>query len=262
MTGNMTRRETITVLGNIAAAGLLPFIAGARQVSAGADSEHGDNKERRRELYNLLGELPEKNRPITAETISVENTGNYILEKLLLDLNGLESVPAYFAKPVKAQKPTPVIIYNHAHGGDYSLGKDEFINGRGALQKPPYAEELTRLGYSGLCIDISCLTDYQSLIDSRGLDEHGIYYYVPKLMKHFTTSQINGLISPRPHLGLAGRYARLTPIKGLEKIDRDMKEIYRRDNAPGAWKLSIYDIAHFETAAMRKEIVDYLDKWL
>ncbi|MGQ9816029.1 MAG: dienelactone hydrolase family protein, partial [Candidatus Roseilinea sp.] len=41
----------------------------------------------------------------------------------------------------------------HAHGGDYRLCKDELLNGRDALQKTPYAVELTRRGYAALCID-------------------------------------------------------------------------------------------------------------
>ena len=94
------------------------------------------------------------------------------------------------------------------------------------------------------------------------MDGHGIYYYVPELLKHFTTAQINGLISPRPHLGTAGRYDKLTPPEGLYRIDRELKEIYSRDGAPDAWKLTIYDIANFETAAMRSEILDFLEKWM
>ena len=48
-----------------------------------------------------------------------------------------------------------------------------------------------------VCVDICCLTDFQALIETRGLDGHGIYYYVPGLLKHFTTAQINALICPR-----------------------------------------------------------------
>ncbi|MEH7096522.1 hypothetical protein [Neobacillus vireti] len=53
-------------------------------------------------------------------------------------------------------------------------------------------------------MDICCLTDYQALMEEDGLDGHGIYYYVPELLNHFTASEINALIAPRAHLGLAG----------------------------------------------------------
>jgi hypothetical protein len=55
-------------------------------------------------------------------------------------LNGVEVVPAYFVRPVDATGRLPVVPYNHAHGGDYVLGKDELLVGRSALQRPPYAE--------------------------------------------------------------------------------------------------------------------------
>ena len=65
-----------------------------------------------------------------------------------------------------------------------------------------------------VCVDLCCLTDFAALIETRGLDGHGIYYYVPRLLKHFTTAEINALIAPRPHLALAGNYDRLTPSPG------------------------------------------------
>src|SRR5690349_9476229 len=104
-----------------------------------------DARERRRQLYELLGDLPPRERPIAAHTIGEESRGGYVLEKLLLDLNGVEAVPAYFVRPSEAPpaKRLPTILYNHAHGGDYVLGKDELIRARGAIQSP-YADELTR----------------------------------------------------------------------------------------------------------------------
>ena len=297
--------------------------------------------QRRQQLYGLMGDLPDRNRPIGATVVSEVQRGAYVLEKLVLDLNGIEPVPAYFIRPSNARGRLPVILYNHAHGGDYKLGKDELLNGRDALQKPPYAEELASRGYAALCIDtwafgerrgrteseifklmlwrgqvmwgmmvydslraidylvsrldvdptrigtlgismgstmgwwtaaldtrvrvcvdLCCLTDYQALIASRGLDGHGLYYYVPNLLNHFTTAQINALIAPRPHLGLAGNYDSLTPPAGLDVIDAELKRAYTEQGEPDAWRLLRYDIGHFETAAMRAEIVAFLQKHL
>ncbi|HCE42199.1 MAG TPA: hydrolase [Lentisphaeria bacterium] len=300
-----------------------------------------NNQFKRRKLYKLLGDLPPRNRKISAKLISKEEQDGYVLEKLLLDLNGFEPVPAYFVKPLKSDGPLPCILYNHAHGGNYVLGKDELINGRDALQKPTYAKLLTSMGYSALCVDtwlfgerrglseselfkemlwkgqvlwgmmvydniramdyiasrpdvdrkrigtmgismgstmawwtaaldirvkvcvdLCCLTDFEALIESRGLDGHGIYYYVPSLLKHFSTAQINALIAPRPHLSLAGIYDRLTPPAGLDKIDRELKKAYGKIGAKDFWKLSRYDIGHYETAAMRAEIIEFLKKYI
>jgi len=297
---------------------------------------------RRQELYNLLGELPSRSIQISSQVINKNERDHFILEELLLDLNGIEKVPAYFVKPKMFRKKYPVILYNHSHGDNYELGKDELLIGhKDYLQKPYYAEELTRNGYSALCIDawafglrrgrseseifkhmlwnghvmwgmmvydsmraidylisredvdnkrigtlglsmgstmawwmaaldtrikvcidICCLTDFQSLIDSNGLDQHSIYYYVPNLLKHFSTAQINALISPRPHLSLEGKYDPLTPPRGLDKINEELKSVYKKDNAENAWVLKIYDVGHYETATMRKEVLSFLKKWL
>jgi hypothetical protein len=301
----------------------------------------GNKKERRNQLYDLLGRLPERDRPVSVRIISREEKEEYILEKLMLDINGLEPVPAFFTKPKNAKGRIPVVLFNHSHFGQYEVGKNEFINGRKEMQSPPFALELARAGYAGLaldswgfgerhgraeidifkemlwkgqvmwgmmvydnlraidyletredidmnrlatmgmsmgstmawwlaalderirvCVDICCLTDFQTLIEKNDLKQHGIYYYVPDLLNHFTASEINGLISPRPHLGLAGRYDPLTPVEGLEIIDNNLKEIYRRDGAPEAWQLKIYNVGHEENAEMRSDIMEFLRKWL
>ena len=299
-----------------------------------------DQEDRRQELYGLLGDLPDRNPPISCRVVSVSNEKTYILERLVLDLNGVESVPAYLVRPL-TDGPHPCMLYNHAHGGVYELGKEELIRGRNLLQKPPYAEALaergiaalcidswlfgerrglteseqfkhmlwhgkvlwgmmlfdslravdylsarsdidaTRIGTMGLsmgstmawwlaaldtrikvCVDICCLTDFQALIEARGLDGHGIYYYVPSLLKHFTTSEINALISPRPHLSLAGNHDPLTPPAGLERIDRELKMVYGELGCSDAWELRRYNVGHFETAEMRAAVLDFLDQWL
>lgn len=298
-------------------------------------------QQRRELLYSLLGDLPDRSQPIRAETIEESTHDGYHLEKLVLHLNGLEIVPAYFVRPLNVAGPLPCIVYNHAHGGDFVLGKDEFLDGREHLQKPPYARALTDRGYAALCIDhwnfgerrgrtesetfkemiwfgrvlwgmrvydslravdylvtrpdvdpqrlgtlglsmgstmawwlaalderirvcidLCCLTDFDALITSQGLDGHAIYYYVPSLLKHFTASQINALIAPRPHLALAGNYDRLTPAPGLDRIDRELKQVYAEVGAAEAWQLLRYDIGHFETAAMRLAVMDFLNRWL
>jgi len=300
-----------------------------------------DMAARRQQLYALLGALPDRHRTISARVVAVQERDDYILETLDLDLNGVERVPAYFARPKGSVTNAPTVLYNHAHGGNYELGKDEFILGRPAIQNPPYAKALTDLGYCALCIDtwnfgerrgrtesemfkemlwrgqvlwgmmvydniraidylatrpevdaariatlglsmgstmawwtaaldervkvcvdICCLTDFDELIASRGLDGHGIYYYVPSLLKHFNTAQINALIAPRAHLALAGNYDRLTPPLGLDKIDAALRQAYAEHGAPEKWRLIRYDTGHFETAHGRAEIIAFLKRWL
>jgi hypothetical protein len=111
-------------------------------------------------------------------------------------------------------------------------------------------------------VDLCCLTDFHALIDSRGLDGHGIYYYVPSLLRHFTAAQINALIAPRPHLSLVGNYDKLTPPAGIDRIDRELKAVYGELGAADHWQLRRYEIGHFETAAMRAAVLDFLAQFL
>src|SRR5215510_9409143 len=108
---------------------------------------------RREELYRLLGKLPPRDRKVSAQVVATEDRGAYVLEKLILDLNGEQPAPAYFAKPKNATGKLPTVLFNHSHGGGYQIGKTEFIEGREYMGKPSYAEFLTSLGYNALCFD-------------------------------------------------------------------------------------------------------------
>ena len=296
---------------------------------------------RRRELYALLGDLPDRKRPIRGSKRQEEERDGYVLETWDLDLNGIENVPAYLARPRGAAGRVPAVLFNHSHGGGYKIGKQEFVEGRSYLQPKPYAKELTDLGHVALCIDhwvfgershtteadmfkamlwkgqvlwgmmvydsiraldflvdrpdvdprrmatlgmsmgstmawwlaalderirvcvdICCLTDYQALMEINNLKGHGIYYYVPALLKHFTASDINALIAPRAHLGIAGLRDALTPVAGLDIIERELKAAYAEAGHPERWKLLRYDVAHQETPEGRQAIVAFLKQWL
>jgi hypothetical protein len=292
---------------------------------------------RRAELYALLGDLPDRQRPINAEKRDEQEKDGYRLESWLLDLNGIEPVPALLARPRAARAAVPAILYDHSHGGGYQIGKKEFVEGRSYLQPVPYAKALTDEGYVALCIDhwcfgeraheteletvkamlwqgrvlwgmmvydslraldwlvgregvdplrvgtlgmsmgstmaqwlaaldvrvkatvdICCLTEFHTLLAKKGLAGHGIYYYVPGLLKHFTTSDINALIVPRAHLGIAGLRDPLTPVAGLDIIERELEAAYAEAGHPERWKLLRYDVAHQETPEGRGEALGFL----
>lgn len=112
------------------------------------------------------------------------------------------------------------------------------------------------------CVDICCLTDFHELIRTRALDKHGSYYFVPSLLKEWTTAKINALIAPRPHLSLAGNYDVLTPPRGLDVIDAELKEAYKAAGAPENWLLLRYPCGHVETPDMRRQIIHWLNEHL
>jgi cephalosporin-C deacetylase-like acetyl esterase len=113
-----------------------------------------------------------------------------------------------------------------------------------------------------VCIDICCMTDFQSLIEADGLSGHGIYYYVPSLLKYFDTADINALIAPRPRLSVNGLNDALTPANGLTKIDLALKKVYAEEGAAEAWLMKNYPVGHEECKEMREDIMEFLGKWL
>jgi hypothetical protein len=335
MSRMLTRREVLATAGMASISSLSTTPMRKQQASAPPAAP------RRRELYGLLGKLPDRNRPISGKKRREEERDGYILETWDLDLNGIENVPAYLARPRQAAAKAPAVLFDHSHGGGYKIGKQEFIEGRSYLQPKPYAKELTDLGYIALCIDhwvfgershtteadtfkamlwrgqvlwgmmvydslramdflvkvpgvdpqriatlgmsmgstmawwlaaldervkvtvdINCLTEFNTLLEKKGLSLHGVYYFVPDLLNHFTTAQINALIAPRAHLGLAGLRDRLTPVEGLDIIDRELQQVYAKAGHPERWKLLRYDVEHQETPEGRREIVAFLQEFL
>ena len=327
----LARRDILTLAG---LASISPF---AVDVAEPQNLAAAQSDARRRELYALLGDLPARSRPISGKKRGEEERDGYLLETWDLDLNGIENVPAYLARPKGASARLPAVLFNHSHGGGYKIGKLEFVDGRSYLQPVPYAKELSGLGYVSLAIDhwvfgersqtsepdmfkemlwngqvlwgmmvydslraldflvqrpdvdpariatlgismgstmawwlaaldervkvtvdICCLTDFQTLIAKKNLSAHGVYYFVPGLLKKFTTAQINALIAPRAHLGLAGLQDKLTPVEGLEVIDAELKKVYAEQGHPERWKLLRYDVGHQETPEGRQEIVKFL----
>jgi hypothetical protein len=85
---------------------------------------------------------------------------------------------------------------------------------------------------------------------------------VPGLIKHFTTAQINALIAPRAHLGLAGLRDKLTPVEGLDVIDKELQQVYANLGHPERWTLLRYDVEHQETPEGRQEIIAFLKQFL
>src|SRR3712207_5994581 len=76
---------------------------------------------------------------------------------------------------------------------------------------------------------------------------HGVYYYVPSLLEHFTTVQINALIASRLPLPTAGTQDKLTPVHGLDRLNAELKPVYAQAGAPTLWKLLRCDHGSWRT---------------
>jgi Abhydrolase family len=344
-----SRREFLQSSAALLASGAAPLggsfpNAPTQQPVASANAFTAHQEKRRKELWGLLGDLPWQHRPSAPKLVSKEEHEDYTLERLILDLNGVEHVPALLLIPHKRQNPAPGLLYIHWHGGMYDLGKEMLL--KGVNVAPPYAPvcaqkgvvtlaidswcfgerkhekdggrgeqdafklmlwrgqvlygmmmfdefraldylasrpevDAKRLGALGmsmgstkawwlaaldprvrLCIDVCCLTDYEELIKAQGLHEHGIYYYVPSLLNHFQTADINELIVPRAHLSVNGRRDALTPPAGVEKIRGHLLPLYRQYGKESDLHVELFDCAHEELPEMRAQILQWLDRHL
>jgi hypothetical protein len=301
-------------------------------------------EERRKELWALLGDLPWAHKPGPAKLVSKEEREDYVLERLILDLNGVEPVPALLLIPRKRQTPAPGLLYIHWHGGMYDLGKEMLV--KGVEVAPAYAAvcaqkglvtlaidswcfgerkreqnghqgeenafklmlwkgqvlygmmmfdeframdylasraevDNQRMGALGMsmgstkawwlaaldprvkvCMDVCCLTDYEELIKAHGLQGHGIYYYVPSLLRHFQAWEINELIVPRAHLSVNGRRDELTPPAGVEKLRDYLLPLYRKHGKETDLHVELFDCAHVELPEMRTLILEWMDRYL
>lgn len=291
-------------------------------------------------LKSLLGDLPSES-PNSAELLRSEEFDGFRLETFLLDLNGIEKVPAYVAIPLDTKGPFPLVLFNHSHGGNYTNGRNEFIRGSAYLQQPSFAKTLTDMGYAACCIDmwgfnerggkteselvkemlwqgrvlwgmmlydnlrmldymctrgdidasrigtigmsmgglmswwIAALdpriqvtvdicgqVDAHTLIAKRGLDHHGFYSYVPGLLKHFSTLDIQRMIVPRPRISLTGRNDRMCPIEGVEFLDEGLQQAYSAAGRPEHWQPVIATGGHMETLEMRVAWQSFLSRYL
>ena len=317
----------------------------ADETSRTSGEEFASYQERRRKkLWSLLGDLPWQHPPAPPTLLKTEKHEGYTLERLVLDLNGFEPVPALLLIPDKRQSPAPGLLYMHWHAGMYGLGKEQLL--KGVDVQPAYAPvcvekglvtlaidswcfgerkhqgdgkareedafklmlwngqvlfgmmlfdefraleylasrpevDPQRLGVVGmsmgatkawwlaaldprvhLCLDICCLTDYEELIRTQALSEHGVYYYVPSLLKNFQTADINELIVPRPRLSVNGRHDPLTPALGIEKIRSHLLPLYRQYGKEADCRIELFDSAHVELPEMRKLILEWMDRFL
>ena len=300
--------------------------------------------QRRKELWSLLGELPWDHQPGPAKMLAREKHEGYTLERLVLDLNGIEPVPALLLIPDKRPAHSAGLLYIHWHGGMYDLGKEQLLvgvdaqaayapicvekglvtlaidswcfgerkhdenGGRGEVDTFKHMLWYGRvlwgmmmfdevgafnylagrpevdsryMGVLGMsmgatkawwlaaleprvraCMDVCCLTDAEELIRIGNLSGHGVYYYVPSLLKHFQTAQINELIVPRARLSVNGSQDDLTPPPGVERIRDHLLPLYQKYGKAEDCQIELFDCPHVELPQMRKLIVAWMDKYL
>jgi len=110
-------------------------------------------------------------------------------------------------------------------------------------------------------VAVACLTRYQDLIDARGLKYHGIYYYVPGLLRHFDTEAIIALCAPRALLCLNGDRDLGSPAAGIHQIETSAAPAWDRYNRTAHFRSQLFrDVGHEYTSEMWTQMLAWMDQ--
>jgi hypothetical protein len=95
----------------------------------------------------------------------------WVLEDLLFTDAKTEAIPAFFLRPPNGHAAVPALVYCHAHGNCYGVGRDELIEGRPSLHSA-YANDLVASGIAALCIEMPCFGARQNPGESARAKSH------------------------------------------------------------------------------------------
>ena len=76
-------------------------------------------------------------------------------------------------------------------------------------------------------VGVACFTRYEDLIAIRELRAHGIYYFVPGILKHFDSEGVMALVAPRPFLALTGDRDAGSPPVGMKTVEQILQRFVR-----------------------------------
>lgn len=112
-------------------------------------------------------------------------------------------------------------------------------------------------------VGVACFTRYTELIAHGNTRYHGIYYWVPNVLKHFDTEAINALIAPRPHLELTGDEDAGAPVDGVAVLEKKLAKLYALYGKPDCFRSVVYKhTGHEYLPEMKEEMIASFAKHL
>jgi dienelactone hydrolase len=112
-------------------------------------------------------------------------------------------------------------------------------------------------------VAVACLTRYQNLIQHHALKAHGIYYFVPNLLRFFDTEAVIALIAPRPVLFMTGDQDSGSPADGIVDIETAVRPVYQLYGNEGSFQNEIYKgLGHVYTPEMWAKTQAWMEKHL
>jgi dienelactone hydrolase len=112
-------------------------------------------------------------------------------------------------------------------------------------------------------VGVACFTRYADLIAHGNLRKHGIYYFVPSILKYFDAEAIYALTAPRPMLMLSGDQDGGAPTDGVEVLEKKLAAVYRLYGKPEQFRSVVYaKTGHEYLPEMKAEMTAWFEKYL
>ena len=112
-------------------------------------------------------------------------------------------------------------------------------------------------------VGVACFTRYTELIAHGNLRAHGIYYFVPGVLRHFDTEAIYALTAPRPMLMLSGDQDGGAPTDGIHILEKKLAQVYKLHGQEGNFRSVLYTkTGHEYLPEMKEEMVHWFEQHL
>jgi dienelactone hydrolase len=112
-------------------------------------------------------------------------------------------------------------------------------------------------------VGVACFTRYDELITHGDLARHGMYYFVPGMLKHFDTEALFALVAPRPMLQLSGDQDAGAPTDGIAVLEDKLGALYRLYGHPERFRSVIYaNTGHEYLPEMKAEMIAWFERHL
>jgi dienelactone hydrolase len=111
---------------------------------------------------------------------------------------------------------------------------------------------------------VGCMTRYEELIRDGMLKAHGIYYFVPGMLKRFDTEAVIALAAPRPMLFMTGDQDSGSPVAGVRRIGSAVSGVYERLGAEASrFENIVYPgVGHVYLPEMWENTLAWLNRWV
>ena len=112
-------------------------------------------------------------------------------------------------------------------------------------------------------VGVACFTRYEDLIAIRALRAHGIYYFVPGILKHFDSEGVMALIAPRPFLAMTGDRDAGSPPEGMKKLEQILGKLYTLYGKPESFRSIVYpETGHVYNDDQKQKMIDWFTRYL